>query len=325
MKTILVSGASGIVGYGILKSIRQASKNLRLVATSIHANTIANYLTNHFELAPLSTNDDYINWLCGIIKKYNIDMIIPGIEIDVSVWNNYRTCISECGAIPLLNNSDLIKLCADKWLFYQELLKNNSEYAIPSSLSDDFEFIVSKYKLPFLVKPRSGSASSNIKKIRNVKEFREIKEKFKDRIMAQPLIGNDEYEYTVSGFFNENSKLLAYQQLQRKLSKDGYTQSARTVKIKNIEKILSDIALIFKPVGPTNFQFRLDEGHMKLLEINPRISSSTSIRTAFGYNETIMSIEYFLNKGKFVPPVLKKGKAVRYIEDFILYEDSFDI
>ena len=73
----------------------------------------------------------------------------------------------------------------------------------------------------------------------------------------------------------------------------------------------------YKPVGPTNFQFRVHDGDVKLLEINPRISSASSIRAAFGYNEAVMALEYFLNNR--IPPVPQtgSGQAVRYVEDYI--------
>ena len=41
MKTILVSGASGIVGYGILKSLRMSEEKYNLIGTSIYDDTIA--------------------------------------------------------------------------------------------------------------------------------------------------------------------------------------------------------------------------------------------------------------------------------------------
>jgi carbamoyl-phosphate synthase large subunit len=99
----------------------------------------------------------------------------------------------------------------------------------------------------------------------------------------------------------------------------GYTESAETVDNSDrFEKAISDLALIFKPAGPTNFQFRIDKNNeLKLLEINPRISSSTSIRTAFGFNESVMCIEYFLEGKKITQPKLKKGRVIRYSEDAV--------
>lgn len=51
---------------------------------------------------------------------------------------------------------------------------------------------------------------------------------------------------------------------------------------------------IIKPVGPTNIQLIKDGDKYLLLEVNSRISASTSIRTEFGVNEAEMCIEYFL-------------------------------
>jgi carbamoyl-phosphate synthase large subunit len=59
---------------------------------------------------------------------------------------------------------------------------------------------------------------------------------------------------------------------------------------------------------------------LKLLEINPRISSATSIRAAFGYNESIMSVDYFLRGKVPMQPVVRKGVAIRYAEEHIFYD-----
>lgn len=80
-----------------------------------------------------------------------------------------------------------------------------------------------------------------------------------------------------------------------------------------------DLCKLFRPIGSTNFQFRFHKGTYYLLEINPRFSSSTSMRSAFGYNDPIMAVEYYL-EGKFPKqPKIRMGKAIRYIEDHIFF------
>jgi carbamoyl-phosphate synthase large subunit len=138
--------------------------------------------------------------------------------------------------------------------------------------------------------------------------------------MIQPIVGRIDEEYTTSAFFDRQGGLCAHMSLKRKLSKDGFTQTAETVEIPGVQKALEELAVIFRPVGPTNFQFRTEAGRLKLLEINPRISSATSIRTAFGYNESAMSVDYFLRGRKPVQPILITGRAVRYTEDLIFYD-----
>ena len=110
--------------------------------------------------------------------------------------------------------------------------------------------------------------------------------------------------------------------LKRKLSKQGFTETAEVVQLDEIKPIIDELATLFKPVGPTNFQFRKTELGWKLLEINPRISSSTSIRCAFGYNEAQMCINYFSNDKEVEQPELRRGYAIRYTEDYIVYDSN---
>jgi carbamoyl-phosphate synthase large subunit len=173
------------------------------------------------------------------------------------------------------------------------------------------------------LKPRKGYASHGIIIIDNKKTLDLYKDKIGIDLMIQPIIGSAKAEYTVSGFFDKENILRSHITLKRKLSKMGFTEMAETIENDDIFKqALLDLAEIFKPIGPTNFQFRIDNNdQLKLLEINPRMSSASSIRVAFGYNESAMSVEYFLNNKQVNQPLLKKGIALRYTEDFVFYNN----
>jgi carbamoyl-phosphate synthase large subunit len=138
--------------------------------------------------------------------------------------------------------------------------------------------------------------------------------------MVQPIIGTDDEEYTTSAFCDGKGGYFALMTLKRKLSKNGYTEKAEVVELLGVENVISSFCKILSPIGPTNFQFRLDNGILKLLEINPRISSSTSIRSSFGYNESEMVLDYFLEGIIPHQPIIKMGKAVRYVEDYIFFK-----
>ncbi len=316
-RVILVSGASGIVGYGILKSLKRTGNAYKLIGTSIHQESAANHFCDIFEKAPYTHDQRYIQWLIDLIKKHDVDMIIPSIEVDVAVWQQHREYIcKETGVVILLNNPDLIRLCSDKWLFYQELIGKRPAYAIPTRISaNDVNF-----DFPLLLKPRRGSASKGIAIVKNKLELNCFISEIGPNLMVQPLIGSKDEEYTTSAFFDKQSNLCSSMTLRRTLSKEGYTETASTVEVPNMNKVLSELAEVFMPVGPTNFQFRIDDGQLKLLEINPRISSATSIRTAFGYNESKMSVDYFLECKRIESQQVRSGYAFRYTEDIVCYE-----
>lgn len=325
MKTILVSGASGLVGYGTLKSLKSSGKDLLLIGTSIYNDSVAGGFCDIFEEAIPTSNENYLEWLNSVIKKYNVDLIIPGIEEDLYKWSSNREIIENSGAKILTNNINLIQLCKDKWAFYNDLKKKNSPYLIPTSLDTDYHQIVEKFGLPFLLKPKRGFASKGIIKINNEADFNLQKSQIGEILMVQQIVGNDEEEFTTSAFCDGKGSYYATMTLRRKLSKDGYTNQAETYIVEQMDEVLHHLCAHLMPIGPTNFQFRKHNGELKLLEINPRISSSTSIRAAFGYNESGMAVEYYLENKVPIQPSIRSGKAVRYIEDKIFFDDRNNI
>lgn len=320
MIKILVSGASGIVGYGILKSLKKSGLNVQLYASTIYTNSAASVFSDFVIIAPLTKSSNYLNWLCETIYKYKIDVIIPGIEDDLYYWNQNRDIISKTGVNIILNRSELIESCKDKWIFYNQYKTQLKTYLIDTY--ENFNIL----EFPFIAKPKRGFGSKGIYRICNDIELITFKSLRLNDYIFQPYIGSDEFEYSVSAFFDENSNLIDFMPLRRELSKDGFTEFAN-YEDKGFEKIIVEIGNVILPIGPINFQFRLDEIYQfKLLEINPRISSATSIRTLYGYNESQLSIECFFLKERLQnnSKLIKNTdfKVIRYIEDFILYDSN---
>ena len=324
MKTILVSGASGIVGYGILRSLRKSPQKMRLIGTTIYKDSVAQGFCDLFEQAPRTGEAGYLDWLLQVIKKHRVDLIIPGIEVDTYTWAEHVHVFKKSGAKVLLNNTALISLCRDKWTFYETLRQKNVPQLIESSLSTDFDALVKQFGFPFLLKPRCGSGARGIVEIATVDLFRKHQHEIGAVLMAQPYVGNKNEEFTSAVFCDGKGGFYAHMTLKRELSKEGFTDKAEVVMIDEMKEVLLLLCGLLKPIGPTNFQFRMHQGMLKLLEINPRISSSTSIRTAFGFNECLMGVEYFLENKKPAQPVITQGKAVRYIEDFIFFKNQIN-
>ena len=322
MKTVLVSGASGIVGYGTLRSLRRAGMELRLIGTSIYDDSVAPAFCDAFEQAIPTDDPAYLPWLLQTIRKHNVNLLIPGIEIDMYAWVGYWLEIEATGCSVLQNNLSLIHLCKDKWAFFEHLATAGLECLIESSISQEFEFLSERFGLPFLLKPRRGFGSKGIVRINSESEFSTHRAQVGPVLMAQPIVGQDEEEFTTSAFCDGQGGFYANITLRRRLSRDGFTDRAEVVETLPFLDTIKQLCQLFRPQGPTNFQFRMTAEGPKLLEINPRISSSTSIRSAFGYNESAMAVDFFLEGRIPVQPPISRGKAVRYTEDHIFYDNG---
>lgn len=311
---IFVSGASGIVGYGVLKSLRQMNR-CHLYGSTIYDVSPACCFSDEVIPAPRTTSLEYIPWMIKLIETKKIDMLIPTIEIDMEVWNEHRETLEKTGAVVLLNNADLIRHCLNKLNFSNILLKNNIRCRIAS-----YESIsaIENFNQPFVIKPKKGFGSKGIYYANSFDDLKQYEDLIGSTHFIQKYVGKSTEEFTVSCFFDKNSEIRALIALKRQLGKQGFTEVAETIDAEVFTDTILELAKVFKPVGPTNFQFRIHNEQLKLLEINPRISSATSIRCLLGYNESQMSIEYFLENKTIEQPDVKRGKVIRYVEDFLL-------
>lgn len=321
MYNILVTGVGSVIGYGIIKSLLASSYKVRIIGTDIYNDAVGKKWCHSFVPGVLANHEDYLDFLYETIKKYDIDLVFPGIEQDINRIVLEQDKFTELDVQFVINNPDLIQIANDKWTTHLKLLENNIP-SIKTFIDGNYNEIENEIGNPILFKPRRSYASKGIFKIYSQEDYSYWKVKYKDNFMVQQIVGFVDSEYTVGVFGLGNGHSSQKLSLKRTLGPDGATSKAKTVEIEELNTTVDNLVSVFKPSGPTNFQFRYHEGEYLLLEINPRISSSTSIRSAFGYNEAEMCIEYYL-KGQ-VPSKreVKSGSAVRYIKDWISYDSN---
>lgn len=319
---VIVSGVGAIIGQGVVKSLRKIASNIRIIGVDRKEDGIGPFLCDIFYKKPNIKEDtlNYLEFWINLIEKEKTKLIIPALEVDVKFFSTHKIKIESTGCLIALNNIELIKHSEDKWNF-GEILRKNGFPHIPTTLArtwNDCQKEVGNF--PMILKPRIGNGSRGIVKIENEADFRYWSLKSDTNFMLQKYIGDDEHEYTVGAFGLGNGEIIPPIIFKRKLSVAGNTQYAEVINNNLISEQVNLLAKFFKPIGPTNFQFRIEGEKIYLLEINPRMSSSTSLRSAFGYNEAQMCLEYFIDRRFPIIPNIKMGKGWRYYEDYIEYD-----
>jgi carbamoyl-phosphate synthase large subunit len=321
MYTILVTGVGAIIGYGIIRSLRASRYPVRVIGIDIYEDAVGKKWCDAFERAVLTNAPEHPDFLGSILRKYSVDLVIPGIEQDVTrmAGESYPSLFPSTRFA--LNDPELIGIADDKWLTYLAQRKAGIP-AIETRIEGDFESLTASLGVPLLLKPRKSYASKGIQRLDSEEDMTYWKRKLGKNFMVQEIVGDDEREFTVGVFGLGEGAYSGAICFQRKLSGEGSTLKARVVRHPALDDCIDRLVKLFRPVGPTNLQFRCHNGKYLLLEINPRISSSTSLRTAFGYNEAEMCIEYFLEGSVPLPREIRPGSAIRYIEDLITYDSD---
>jgi carbamoyl-phosphate synthase large subunit len=313
MFRVLVTGVGSIIGYGIIDGLRKSSIKTDITGIDIYEDAYGGVLCDKFIKGVRADSDTFIDFINQIISENKIDLIIPGVEQDLyKLWANKEKIKTK-----IVLNSDLcLSLSMDKLRTF-EYLSNFNIDLIPTLHDCTFRECAQEFGLPFLIKPVSSSASKGIEVITNEKEFEFYTYKLSGKCIYQKIVGTNETEFTISAFGNGEGDILDYTILKRTLSREGATNKAVLLDDDDILSYVKRLCEILKPVGSLNIQLRKEGSKVYLLEINPRISSSCSIRTLFGYNAPEMCLKYFLTKEPIVPRPKIHGKVVRYIADYL--------
>ncbi len=315
---ILVTGVGAIIGYGIVRSLINCRYDVNIFGMDVYSDAVGQEWCHVFIRSLWASDDRYSDFILGVMNQYQIDLVLFGIEQEIHKLCDSKDHFQNDYSKLILNKKLLIDLSKDKWHMFEYLIANKFT-AIKSMIAGEYEITANNLGVPFLLKPRCSYASKGITEIETSKDYYYWKDKLGTDFMVQEIVGDDEHEYTVGLFgFGDGS----YSQsitFQRKLSGEGSTVKAKTVIIPALDEEVKKLVALFKPIGPTNFQFRFHKGDFLLLEVNPRFSSSTSLRMAFGFNEAEMCIDYFVENRKPRLAVIRQGTASRYIEDIVKY------
>ena len=313
---VLVTGVGAIIGYGIVRSLRLAGYHVNIVGMDVYSDAVGQQWCDTFVRSLWASDNGYCSFLSDVMTQYQIDLVFFGTEEEIHKLRDNKDDFGDDYNKLVLNRIKLIDLARDKWHMFEHLVANGF-VAIESMIEGEYETVVQELGSPFLLKSRRSSASKGITRIETVEDFYYWKKKLREDFMVQRIVGDDEHEYTV-GIFGLGDGLFSQSiTFQRRLSGEGATAKAQTVSIPALDEEVRSLASLLKPIGPTNLQFRLHEDDFLLLEINPRISSSTSLRTAFGFNETEMCIEFFVENKRPSPALIREGTAIRYVEDIV--------
>jgi len=317
--TVIVTGVGAIIGQGIIKSLRLAPQKVFIIGIDRNPSAFGAQWCDSFFQKPIDDSaDTTINFLLDLFESHFVDLVLPGIEQDVYFFDQYRQHFSSLNTKIVLNNKELIRLGQDKWRAFTRLSELGMKL-IPTANSGDWNNCIKMFgQPPFLLKPRRGSGGQGNVLLHDEADYNYWLNKLGDNFMVQKLVGTDDDEYTVSVFGFGDGTSVGLTIMRRRLGPGGATWQAETVaSCPLIEEFTESLSRELKPLGPTNYQYRLEGEDVYFLEVNPRISASTSIRAALGVNEAWMCIQHFCLGFSIEPVKLAMGKAHRYVEDAV--------
>jgi len=306
---ILVTGAGGGVGQGIIKSIKMINDlDIRIIAADMNEKAVGLFVGDVARLVDACTDSNYLNTLGKIFLEDSIDYYFPGTDVELEFCARNKEYIQECyGVKTVISSLETILISDDKFKTYLFLKNNNFSFPETTWLKDFIRPTAMNF--PIIVKPAIGCRSIGVYKVFNNKEL-DVHLKSSNGLVAQELIGNDESEYTCT-VVKANGKLSPVLALKR-LLRSGDTYRAEPVRSDDIEQYVFEVASRLDIDGACNFQLRLDSfGIPKIFEINCRFSGTTPFCSQLGFNP----VEFYLKNDlclSYTPLIDYSSLVLRY-------------
>ena len=319
---IAVTGVGALIGQGIVHSLLRENRSW-ILGIDRRLSLFSEKYCNLSLQKPKCSEDEleYLEFWFDLIDMHQIDLIIPGISIDVFFLLKHRSTLEDRGVVLALNNALLIELSEDKSEFAKDYKSLNLPQIETVGCDATWEQACNVLGAPpFILKPARGEGSQGIQNLFDERDFNYWTQRTTDPQIIQRIIGNDDAEYTVGVFGLGDGAVLNGITLRRTLTRSGFTGSAEVVSISAIDHAVRVLASKYSPIGPTNLQFRMENDKAYLLEINPRFSSSTSIKMEFGFNEAAMCLDFYLENKVPEKPKIRKGVAQRHSADIVNFD-----
>ncbi len=342
---IILTGAGGPGGPGIIKSLKMASPDFFIIGLDNNLNSIAPAIADKFYQVPLGNDKRYVPKLLGIAKKEKVKVIFPFNTRELLNLASHIDELEKIGVKVNLSSLESLKIANNKFLLNEICKKIGVPYPETILVKSFSEFKKAVFKLgypkkPVCVKPPVSNGQRgfriiddsqnqlslflNQKPTQVVVSFKQIKEIF-NKAKTFPELMVMEYlpgeEYTVDILAGEGKALVIIPRLREEI-KMGVSFRAKTVKEARIIQYSALIVKSLKLHGIVGLQFKKDEkGIPKILEANPRIQGTNIISVASGVNLPYLAVK-MLQGEKFKIPKIKWGtKMIRYWNE--IFYDRF--
>lgn len=315
---ILITSASRKVG--LVETFKKALHDNgggKVFAGDINPQAPSLYFADDYLILPRSDKDSFIDELIDICKKYDINLLIPTRDEELSLFSKNTDKFSAIGTKIMVSPVESIEICQNKDSFIE--FCNSHGFGIPETYNDIGDY--SKLKYPVFIKPKIGKGGLNTFKVDSFEELESILNIFED-IIIQEFI--DWKEYTVDLFADFDGNVISAVPRERINVLGGESFVTKTFKNENIIKETVKLAESLNLIGHNTIQCFFNGEDVKFIEINPRFGGAAILSFAAGANSPENLIK--LLNGENLKPIIYDFKdnyfALRFVNEIFVEEND---
>lgn len=320
---LLITGAGGIVGQGIMKSLRRTSLPVKMTIADIDPMNVGLFRGEDGVLIPKVEDVGALEAIISIIKERKIQVVMIGSAFDLMFFAEHKETIENTtGARVIVSPKETVRMAADKWATVEFLRTHTLPY--PRSFLPQYEdeAVESGRVLgyPLIVKPRFGTGSRGLHLIKNEMQLRKVFDSAAQPILQECIAVPEmklKNEYTCSAFTLLDGGVLSTF-VARRIIKGGNSVVVEVCDVPAVHALVRKIGECVPSMGSLNVQIMMGAKGPVPFELNARLSGTIATRAYFGFNETEMILRHYVLGETLAPPQIRKGISMSFKEDVFL-------
>jgi carbamoyl-phosphate synthase large subunit len=327
-RAVLVTGASGSIGFNVARCLREAEPSLFILGGCVvplgplYLSPIVNarYVLPRFDLNP----QHYLERFLQLLITYRVSTIIPGGDVDVSFLSLFRDAIRTTGArffVPSHSSVEIVNYKSRTYSFAA-----THDIPQPAFLTVDPDSVTLEAFEVFngnmmVVKDQTTYTSIVPNATVALETCRWIGGLLGDSVVVQEYVPGREIS-TLSLVDEEGNILHTVAVCKLMTDKDGETREAITVDAPDIVALSERIIELLNWIGPIEIEWRVEAktGRPLLQEINGRFPAWVYITTATGCNLVALYRELLLGCRPEGLPAPRRGVVLSRTPYDITYQ-----
>ena len=224
-------------------------------------------------LLPDLGSDAYLPALLQLCRDERIGPVLSFVDSDVARIAGARDAFVATGAVPIVPDAWVSRICLDK-LETDRFLRANGIRS-PATVADLGSAMAALHegslRLPLFVKPRFGSASQDVFLARNEAELRVFFDYAPDMLIQEQVAG---LEHSLDVLNDLEGRVVSVVVKRKILMRAGETDQAETVHHREALALGARLGALLGHRGPLDVDLFIDGDDVTVLELNPRFGGA---------------------------------------------------
>ncbi|MFH1131654.1 MAG: ATP-grasp domain-containing protein [Pseudomonadota bacterium] len=276
------------------KALRILGINGKLLASDATELAPAFQSADRGFLVPFARDPEFAPRMLEICKQEHVKLVIPTNDHELPVYAKEKGRFSDAGTVVAISSANTIQIGRDK-IATSAWLSENGFPTVWQASVDEVLKSNHEWDYPLVVKPRFGSASLGVSKVRDEAELR-MATRDGEFVVQSLASGN---EHTVDVLLNRNGKCLCAVPRRRLEIRAGEVSKGMTVREPTLQNLACEIAESLPGAyGVLNIQIfhNAATGELAVIEINPRFGGGYPLSWEAGAHYPVWMIQEILGK-----------------------------